>query len=165
VPNAAQYLAEPVRQFLAAGGTLTIDELAQIHSDTGVPLGDLEVHWRDGQATGELFKIYFALANTDPSRASWENAAKLVRSYAAKHDVSASRSLLHDVRSRYRSVAHLWAAWCIRGRKMQSDPDVHYEGGHDFHLFLTESEILLRWGRNYRERIRTAQLGNRDNRG
>jgi hypothetical protein len=67
----AQFLAQPLRRFHEAGGTLTYEQLAQIHSDAGVPLDDLEVRWRDGLATGELFKMFFALANTDPSPASW----------------------------------------------------------------------------------------------
>ncbi len=67
-----------------------------------------------------------------------------------EHNVSASRSLLHDIRSRYRSVTHLWTAWCIRGRAIRSDPDVGCEGWHDFQFFLAEAEILQRWGRTWR---------------
>jgi len=153
----AQLLAEPIRQFLEAGGTLAHEQLAQILSDAGVPLGDLEGRWRDGQATGELYKVFFALSNTDPSLASWENAAKLVRSCAAEHDASASRSLLRDICRRYRSVAHLWSAWCIRGRTIRSDLDVGYEGCDDFCFFLAESENFLAWGRTWRPKRARAE--------
>jgi hypothetical protein len=145
---ASQSLAEPLRQFHEAGGTLTYEALAQIHADAGVHLDDPEARYRDGTATSELFKTFFALANTDPSLASWKNAAKLVRANALKHDVSASRSLLHEIRRRYRTVTHLWAAWCIRGRTIRCDPDVGYEGWHQY--FLAEAEALLEWGRAWR---------------
>jgi hypothetical protein len=42
--------------------------------------------------------------------------------------VSASRSLLHQARSRCRSVMHLWGAWCMRGQAIRSDPDAGYDG-------------------------------------
>ena len=154
---AAQFLAEPLRRFHEAGGTLTYEELARIHADAGVPLDDVEVRWRDGTATGELFKAFFALAHTDPSLASWENAIKLVKTIALQHDVRASRSLLHDILRRYRSVTHLWAAWCIRGRTIRSDPDVGYEGWHDFQFFLAEAETLLQWGRAWRPKRARAE--------
>ena len=45
---AAQFLAEPVQRFLEARGTLAHEELARLHADSGVPLDDLKVRWRDG---------------------------------------------------------------------------------------------------------------------
>ncbi len=75
---AAQFLAEPVQRFLEAGGTLAHEELARLHADSGVPLDDLKVRGRDGAATGELFKPFFALAHTDPSLASWEHTGQAV---------------------------------------------------------------------------------------
>jgi hypothetical protein len=146
---AAQFLAKPVERFREAGGTLTAEVLARLHADCGVPLDDVKARWRDGTATGQLFEIYFKLAQTHPKLASWENAVRLVRANAVKHDVSASRSLLHQARSRYRSVMHLWGAWCMRGRAIRSDPDAGYDGWNDFQFFLTEAEILLEWGRTW----------------
>jgi hypothetical protein len=154
---AAQFLAEPLRQFHGAGGSLTYEELARLYADAGVPLDDVEVRWRDGTAAGELFKALYALARTDPTLASWEKAAKLIRENAAKQDASASRSLLLDIRRRYRSVMHLWAAWCIRGREIRSDPEVGYEGWHDFQFFLAEAETLLAWGRCWRPKRAKAE--------
>jgi hypothetical protein len=146
---AAQFLAEPLRRLHEAGGSLSYEELARIHADTGVPLDDLKDRWRNGTATGERFKALFALAHTDPDLASWGNATKLVEANAAIHQVSGSRSLLYEARRRYDSVAHLWAAWCIRDRQFRSDPDVGYEGWHDFQFFLAEAEVLRRWGRTW----------------
>jgi hypothetical protein len=74
---AAQYLAEPLRQFHEAGGTLTYEELARIASDAGERLDDLEDRWWNGTATGEIFKVFYALAHMDPSLASWANATRL----------------------------------------------------------------------------------------
>ena len=153
----AQFLAEPLRQFHEAGHTLAYEDLARIASDSGVALDDIDERLRDGTAIGELFKMFFALACTDPSLASWENAAKLFRTHAEKEGVSASRSLLHDIRRRYRPVTHLWAAWCIRGREFRPDPDVGYEGWHDVEFFLAEAELLLCWGRTWRPKRAKAE--------
>lgn len=147
---AAQFLAEPLRQFHAAGGVLAYEDLARIASDSGVPLDDLQDRWRDGTATGEIFKGLFALANTDPSLASWGNATKLVGKIVTNHEMSGSRSSLYTSRSLCISVAHLWGAWCIRGRRIDSDPAVGYEAWHDLQYFLAESEILRRWGQSWR---------------
>ena len=63
---AAQYLAEPLRQFREDGGTLTYEQLARIHADAGVPLDDLEVRWRDGSndrlnTTGRLVGLAISI--------------------------------------------------------------------------------------------------------
>ncbi len=147
---AAQFLAEPLRLFHEAGHRLAYEDLARITCDAGTPLDDIEERWWDGISTGETFKVLFALAHTDPTLASWGNATKVVEVVTARHRVSGSRSSLYDARSRYGSVAHLWAALCIRERRFQSDPDVGYDGWHDFQSFLAEAEILRRWGRSWR---------------
>ena len=67
---AAQFLAEPVRRFREAGGSMSKEVLARLHADSGVPLDDLEDRWWDGVGTGELVKMFFALAHTDPSLAA-----------------------------------------------------------------------------------------------
>ena len=146
----AQYLAEPLRRFHEAGHSLPYEDLARIASDSGVPLDDIEKCWWDGSATGELFKVLFALAHTDPALASLGNATKLAETTAARHKVSGSRSSLYQARRRYGSVAHLWGAWSIRGRRFQWALSVGYEGWHDFQFFLAEAEVLRRWGRSWR---------------
>jgi hypothetical protein len=147
---AAQFLAEPLRLFQEAGGTLAYKDLLRIATDGAGHLDDLDDRLWRGTATGEMFKAFFALAHTDPSLASWGNATKLAQVIAAQHRGPGSRASLYAVRRRFGSVAHLWAALCIRERRFQSDPDVGYEGWHDFQFFLTEAEILRWWGRSWR---------------
>jgi hypothetical protein len=146
---AAQYLAEPLRRFHEAGEALRYEELSSIASDSGARLDDLESRWWDATATGELFKTLFALFNTDPGLASWENAIRLAELTTARHRVPGSRSALWDARSRFLSVAHLWGAWCIREGRFASRPEVGYDGWHDFQFFLAEAEILREWGQTW----------------
>jgi hypothetical protein len=72
---AAHHLAEPIRRFEAAGGVLPYDDLLRIVKDGGAHLNDLEQRWHDGTVVGELFKIFFALANHNADLASWEYSA------------------------------------------------------------------------------------------
>lgn len=147
---AAQYLAEPIRRLHEAGGNLSYDALLRVASDAGQRLDDLDKWWWDGTATGQMFKILFALANTDETLASWENAVRITEKTAASHRVSGSRSALWAARSRFLSVAHLWGAWCIREGKFEPRPEVGYDGYADFQSFLTEAEILRHWGQSWR---------------
>ena len=146
---ASQYLAEPLRRFHADGGALPYDALAQITCNSGVPLDDLKDRWWDGITTGETFKFYFCLANSEPGLASWGNATKLLELAATKAKVSGSRTSFYEARSRCISVAHLWAAYCIRGRRFRADPSVGYEFWYDFEFFLAEAEYLSQWGRSW----------------
>lgn len=146
----AQFIAEPLRRFHEAGHALPYGDLARIASEAGTPLDDIEDRWWEGTATGETFKALFALAQTDPTLASWGNATKLAEITAARSRVPGSRSSFYDARSRYASVAHLWGAWCIREGRFHTDLDVGYEYEHDFQFFLAEAEILRRWGQSWR---------------
>lgn len=143
---AAQFLAEPIRRFAEAGGTLSHDQLMRIVTDGGAPLDDIQDRWWDGSTMGVLYMSYYALWRTDPGLASWGNATALAEIHAAKHKMSGSRSSLYDIRSRYLSVAHLWAAWCIREREFRSNPEIGYGAWHDFQFFLAESEVLRQRG-------------------
>ena len=154
---AAHYLAEPIRRFREAGGMLTHEELFRLASDAGARLDDLESRWFDATATGELFKLLFALFNTAPRLASWGNAIKLAQPIAAKHGASNSRAKLQSARARFLSVAHLWGAWCIRDRRLASQLEVGYDGWHDFQFFLAEAEILRNWGQSWRPPRRKAK--------
>ena len=75
---AAQYLAKPIRHFLESGGTLSIEVLTQIATESGERLDDLEKRWWGGTATGQLFKTFLILAKTNEKLASWNNAIKVV---------------------------------------------------------------------------------------
>jgi hypothetical protein len=141
---AAQFLAEPIRRFYEAGHTLTHDALLGITMDAGQRLTDLEERWWGGSATGEVFKTLFALANTKAAYASWSNAIKIAELTATRSKAGGARTALWHERRRFLPVAHLWGAWCIRGRQFLSDAKVDYEGWADFQSFLAEAEMLRR---------------------
>jgi hypothetical protein len=147
---AAQFLAEPIRRFHEAGHILTHDALLRIAMDAGQRLTDLEERWWGGSATGELFKTLFALANTQAAFASWNNVIKIAELIATRSKASGARTALWHERRRFLPVAHLWGAWCIRGRQFVQRPQVGYDGCADFQSFLAEAEILRRWGQTWR---------------
>jgi hypothetical protein len=86
------------------------------------------------------------LANHNPELASWEYAARIVEAYAAKAKDYGSRTFIMQAKRLFLSVAHLWGAYCIRGRKWQERVDVNYSFGDDVESFLAEAEILRRRG-------------------
>jgi hypothetical protein len=147
---AAHHLAEPIRRFEVAGGALPYNDLLRIVKDGGARLDDLDQRWWGGTVMGELFKILFALANHDPERASWEHAARIVEKYATTAKVSGSRTSIMEAKGCFVTVAHLWGAYCIRGRKLQEKVDVHYRYADDFVSFLAEAEILRKWGQTWK---------------
>lgn len=146
---AAQYLAEPLRQFHEAGGRLDYETLLKITTDAGEQLDDLDKRWSGGTATGGIFKAFFILAHTKPALASWNNAIEVTETVASREKVSGSRSSLWNLRSKFISVAHLWGAWSFRDSKFTSKPEIGYDGYADFQSFLTEAEILRRWGQSW----------------
>ena len=154
---ASQYLAEPIREFIARGLSISHNDLLKIATESGEPLVDLQGHWWRGSAAGELFKTCFALANTDASLASWNNAARIVTSVAGKQRERAGRSFLMEARSEFFGVVHLWAAWSIREHRFSSAPESDYDLTDDFHSFLAEAEILRHWGQSWRHSRRKAE--------
>jgi hypothetical protein len=147
---AAQYLAEPLRRFHAAGHILSYDALSQIAMDAGEKLNDLDQRWEGGLATGDLFKTLFVLAESHPELASWENTTRIYEVCAIGAKCKGARSALWRERSRFLTVAHLWAAWSIRDGKFGEIPEVGYDGFADFQSFLTEAEILRDFGQQWR---------------
>lgn len=148
---AAHCLAEPLRQFHEEGGTLDYDSLRFIAEGGGDRLDDLDKRWLGGIAAGQVFKTYFALANTDSGLASWSNAIRIAQHVVAdKCKASRGRSTFMEAKSRFLTVAHLWGAWCLREGNFSSQPNVGYDLTDDFHSFLTEAEILRHWGQSWR---------------
>jgi hypothetical protein len=147
---AAQWLAEspypPVDQ---KGYRLPYDVLRRLITDGGQLL-DLEERLQGGLMAGDLFKALYALASNHPDLASWENAIRVYELYAARANVSGSRSALWQAKRRFLKVAHLWAAWSIHNGKFQTMPEEGYDGFADFRSFLTEAEILRDFGQNWR---------------
>lgn len=147
---ASQYLAEPLRQFHEEGQRLSYEALQQIALDSGARLDDLDKRWWAATAAGEMFKTYFALANTDPKLASWNKAVELANLVATRQRKSGVRSSLLAFRTQYLTVAHLWGVWSIREGKFPTRPEVGYDGAADFEAFLMEAEILRNWGQTWR---------------
>jgi len=147
---AAQYLAEPIRQLHETGAILSHEELFRIATDAGERLDDLDKRWWGATVTGEIFKVFFILANTEPTLASWSNAIRVAEVTAARRKVSGARSALRQALSKFKTVSHLWGAWSIRGGEFSPQPEVGYDGYADFQSFLAEAEILRTWGRSWR---------------
>jgi hypothetical protein len=148
---AAQCLAAALKSFLESGGALPCD-LTAVLVDAGQPLPDLNARWWGGRATGEAFKAFFALFNTAPALASWNNAIKLTQLIAEKFDVKGTRTNLWEAKACFQSVAHLWGAWAIREGKSFVDQRVDYDATADFQSFLAEAEMLRQWGQTWRAR-------------
>jgi hypothetical protein len=143
---ASHWLAKPIQRCEEIGHKISRDVLLGIVIDGGQVLDDLDERWRGGTATGELFKTLWALVYTDPTLATWSNAIKIAEEVAARAKTSGSRSALWEARQRFLSVAHLWAAWAIRGGKF----DTRLERGYDdFQAFLAEAEILRDFGQTW----------------
>jgi hypothetical protein len=142
---AAQYLAVPLQRFHEAGYALTYEKLLRIATDAGDSLDDLQKRNQAGLLVGDTFKILFALAKTDPSLASWNNAARIVE----KTVLGASRTAVFNARSDFISVAHLWGALSIREGRFTPHPDVGYSGYDDFQSFLAEAEVLRAFGQEW----------------
>lgn len=143
---AAQNVSQALRHFADVNIELSYETLDRLFRDSGEPIDDKKERLRRGIVTGELFKTYFILANTSERLASWNNTIKVAESITGGGKVSGSRSFFWECRRQFLPVAHLWAAWCIRGREFTSHPDVGYDLVDDFQSFLTESEILREWG-------------------
>jgi hypothetical protein len=148
---AADWLAEPIRRCHEAGHKISYEALLRIAMDGRHQLlEDLDHRWWGGTATGELVKALFALSQTNAALTSWNNAIRIAELTATSANASGSRSAYWDVRRRFLSVAHLWGAWSIRGGMFGAHPDVGYDGYADLQSFLTEAEILCRWGQTWR---------------
>jgi hypothetical protein len=143
---AAQWLAQPLKRFHEDGHRLPYGALSQIATDAGERLMDLDARWDGGLAVGELFKTLFILAKDDPALASWQNSIRVYKVAASDARINCSRSALWEEMRRFRSVAHLWAAWDIRERKFKTRPELGYDGWVDFQFFLAEAEILRDFG-------------------
>lgn len=141
---AAHYLAEPVRRFLAAGHKLSEEALVALFTDGGEVLDDLPQRWEGGLWTGELMKARFALYCMDEKLSSWENAYVVMAN--ALGTKPGSRSKFAEVKRRFITVGHLWAAWSLREGKFETRAEAGYDGYADFQAFLLEAENFLHWG-------------------
>jgi hypothetical protein len=146
---AAQLLSAALRGPIVGGFEVPRAALLRIAAEAGSPLTDIQDRWWRGTMTGQVFKMLFALHCTDEALASWGNAIKLAEYAAQGEDARASRSTLWDGRSKFLTVAHLWAAWVLREGRIEPRPEVGYDASTDFQSFLTEAEFLRQWGQDW----------------
>ena len=139
----AQVLARAFSRFREAGGSPPHDVLAPVLMDAGEPLSDLQERWWGGSATGELFKTFFALYNTDPALASWAHAIQIVELITKNSEVKGSRTTLLEARDRFLTVAHLWGARAIRGGTLVLHPEIGYDERADFQSFLPKPRFFV----------------------
>jgi len=154
---ASHWLAEPIKRATADGHEISGEVLLRIAVDAGDRLDDLDRRWRAGQWTGELVKAYFALCQSRPELASWENAERILEIAATRDGNSGSRSSFKEARSSCISVAHLWGAWMIREETFREIPGIGFRFQDDVDCFLAESEILRDWGQTWRQKRAKAE--------
>jgi hypothetical protein len=145
---AAQFLAKPYREFRAAGHRLTHEAVEQLLVDSAERLTDLDAAGGKARQLVSYFKTFFALYNTRPALASWNNAIRIACAVADRSGAKGSRTEMLAALRGFLPVAHLWAAWCIRERKIRK----HLADGYaDFLSLLAEAEELRAWGQNRRQ--------------
>ena len=105
---------------------------------------ELADRWCKGLIAGELLKVLFAIAQTEPKRASWKAATRLVR-----HATMKSEAYLYEARRQFLSVIHLWAALILRGKFCHADAYLGYDAADDLHVFIAEAMALLQWGTQF----------------
>jgi hypothetical protein len=98
-----------------------------------------------GLAAGEQLRLLFAIAQTEPKRASWNAAAQLVERQTGK-----SRAYLYEARHAFLPVIHLWAAYILRDRRFLADESRDYKAIDDLQMFIAEAMALLQWGTHFR---------------
>ena len=97
-----------------------------------------------GLAAGEQLKVLFALAQTEPERASWQAATRLVTRQTKK-----SRAYLYAARSAFLPVIHLWAAFILRDQRCHADEASGYRAIDDLCMFISEAMALLHWSTEF----------------
>jgi hypothetical protein len=151
-----KFLTPVIAGHRGQGGSIRHDDLIDLVIAGGSELSDVSERNLSGRMTGEIFKTYFALAQTHPDRASWSNAQRIVTHVAGRAGHRAGTTHLKAQRNRHRSVAHLWAAASIREYRFGDDASVGYDGLADFMSFLAEAELLRHWGETWKQPLAKA---------
>ena len=94
-----------------------------------------------GLAAGHQLRVLFAIAQTEPKRASWNAAARLVEWQTEK-----SRAYLYSARSVFMPVIHLWGAFILRDQRFYTNASCQYSAIDDLGIFISEAMALLQWG-------------------
>jgi hypothetical protein len=121
--------------------------LSIMKAAAAAPIEEAEIKARyyEGMVSGEQLKVLAAIAQSQPKRASWNIASKLVERQTGR-----SRTFLYQARSRYLPVVHLWAAYILRGQQCHADGARGYTALDDIEIFVTEAMALLQWGMSFR---------------
>jgi hypothetical protein len=101
-------------------------------------------HW-EGMLAGEQLKVRAAIVQSQPKRASWNAAAKLVAGRTGT-----SRAVLYEARRKFLSVIHLWAAYILRGQQFPGDAAPGYTALDDIRIFVAEAMALLQWATSFK---------------
>jgi hypothetical protein len=147
---ASQFVAEPLRRAIKAGHRPRYETLIKIATGGGADLDDVEKRFEQGLWVGDIYKAYYALAESHRGYASMENAMRIADRAAAASKSSGSRTGFFEAKKRYASVAHLWAAWSLRNGSFSTNSLADYGGFEDFLAFLKVSEIFRDWGQTWR---------------
>jgi hypothetical protein len=128
--------------------------LSVMEAVAAAPLDKAEIEAREQQGiiAGELLKMIYMIARTNPKLATWRRAIKLISWHIEEVNAPKtpkSRASLLVARDRFFSVAHLWAAWCLRDRKFYCDPEAGYSFADDFQVFLAEAMALAQWATTF----------------
>lgn len=148
---ASHYLGVPLQRAKSEGHQVPYETLEIVAMNGGERLDDLEKRWQEGNWIGDMTNIYFMLARSQPERASWENAIKLMEIMSAKTKIPGVRSSLRKAKSKFASVAHLWAAWNMRLEKGAKVARFDGDGYAGLQNFLFESEIIRDWGQTWKQ--------------
>jgi hypothetical protein len=105
-----------------------------------------------GLAAGDQLRVLFAIAQTDPKRASWNAATRLV-----EWQTQRSRAYLYQVRCSFLPVIHLWAAFILRDQRFHANEFRGYRAIDDLNVFITEAMALLQWATTFTVRRKKAQ--------
>jgi hypothetical protein len=105
---------------------------------------EIRERWRRGLIAGEILKLIFAIAGTDPNKASSNQAVTFV-TWNGQFSRAYAYAALRD----FRPVIHLWAAWVLRGSMWHADPDRGYQPIDDVNVFLAEAMALLQWAEQF----------------
>jgi hypothetical protein len=121
--------------------------LSIMKAAVAAPIDEAEIKARyyEGMVAGEQLKVLVAIAQSQPKRASWNTASKLVERQTGR-----SRAFLYRARSRYLPAAHLWAAYILRGQQFHGDNARGYTALDDVLVFVTEAMALLQWATSFK---------------
>ena len=137
-------------QYRLSQGDRDLPELLQIALDRPVEPPKTRRQRRAGQISGEIFKIYKGLINTNPNMASWYNAIAAIQPILRDAGLPYSDSYLWEVIREFRPAMHLWTARNLRERRFVQGGDDPFSIHEDLDCLILEAEILRSWGENWR---------------